>query len=294
MLKHTFQHIHGIGEKTERRIWSEGVTNWETFLDEHQRLTLPQWQRDLACVEVEASLRALERRDAHYFNTKLSPSLQWRLYPAFGQQIAYLDIETTGGAQSAPAITVIGMYDGAEPRVYVQGQNLSRFISDIEPFSLLVTYNGKAFDLPVIRQELGAPLDQAHIDLRYPLAALGYRGGLKKIERLAGLEREGPLSLLDGWCAVLLWRYHQHGVPGALETLLRYNLEDVVHLPTLLALVYNARVRQLPFALEPVALPSVPDIPFGFDEALIYRTLAETGRLPAALEDSCVNESSPQ
>jgi len=30
---------------------------------------------------------------------------------------------------------------------------------DIE-HSLVVTYNGKAFDLPVIRQELGIPLDQ--------------------------------------------------------------------------------------------------------------------------------------
>jgi len=30
------QHIHAIGEKTEKRIWSEGVTNWETFSDEHQ------------------------------------------------------------------------------------------------------------------------------------------------------------------------------------------------------------------------------------------------------------------
>ena len=291
MLKHTFQHIHGIGEKTEKRIWSEGVTNWETFLDEHQRLTLPQWQRDLACVEIETSLRALERRDAHYFNTKLSPPLQWRLYPEFGQQVAYLDIETTGGAQSAPVITVIGLYDGASPRVYVQGKNLSRFVEDIAPFTLLVTYNGKAFDLPVIRQELGVPLDQAHIDLRYPLAALGYKGGLKKIERQVGLEREGPLSLLDGWCAILLWSYHQRGIPGALETLLRYNLEDVVHLPTLLAVVYNARTRQLPFALEPMPLPLVPNVPFGFDEALIYRTLADTGRAQNLSENTFVNES---
>jgi len=29
MLKHTFQHLHGVGEKTERRIWAAGVTNWE-------------------------------------------------------------------------------------------------------------------------------------------------------------------------------------------------------------------------------------------------------------------------
>jgi hypothetical protein len=278
MLKHTFQHIHGIGEKTEKRIWREGITSWETFLDEHQRTTLPQWQRDMACWELEASLRALERRDAAYFNVKLTPSLHWRLYSEFGQRIAYLDIETTGEMNGESTITVIGLYDGVAPRVYVQGQNLARFLDDIEEFTLLVTYNGKQFDLPVIRQELGAPLEQAHIDLRYPLATLGYKGGLKRIERTVGLEREGPLASLDGWCAVWLWRYHQQGIPGALETLLRYNLEDVIHLPALLALVYNSRIQQAPFSLEPISPLPLPNIPFEFDEAIIHRALADTGR----------------
>jgi hypothetical protein len=291
MLKHTFQHIHGIGEKTEKRIWREGITSWETFLDEHQRTTLPQWQRDLACWELEASLRALERRDASYFNMKLTPSLHWRLYSEFGQRIAYLDIETTGGMNGESTITVIGLYDGVAPRVYVQGQNLARFVADIEEFTLLVTYNGKQFDLPVIRQELGAPLEQAHIDLRYPLATLGYKGGLKKIERTVGLEREGPLALLDGWCAVWLWQYHQRGVPGALETLLRYNLEDVIHLPALLALVYNSRIQQAPFPLESIVPPPLPDIPFGFDEAVIHRALAHTGRAVEAGVFSSLEEN---
>ena len=60
MLKHTFRHIHGIGEKTEKRIWAEGLTSWEEFLDSPRRAALPQWQRDLVCVELERSVRALE------------------------------------------------------------------------------------------------------------------------------------------------------------------------------------------------------------------------------------------
>jgi uncharacterized protein YprB with RNaseH-like and TPR domain len=290
MLKHTFQHIHGIGEKTERRIWREGIISWETFLDEHQRTTLPQWQRDVACWELEASLRALERRDAYYFHAKLAPALHWRLHSEFGQRVAYLDIETTGGMNGDSAITVIGVYDGVTPRVYVQDQNLAQFVEDIEEFTLLVTYNGKQFDLPVIRRELGVPLEQAHIDLRYPLAALGYKGGLKKIEQTVGMEREGPLALLDGWCAIWLWRYHQQGAPGALETLLRYNLEDVVHLPSLLALVYNFRIQQAPFPLEPLSPPPLPNLPFSFDEALIHRALADTGRAVEVSASSRIEE----
>ncbi len=279
MLKNTFQHIHGIGEKTEKKIWTAGLTNWETFLEAPQEAPLAQWQRDLACRELEQSLRFLERRDAQYFTEKLSSPLHWRLYPEFGQRVGYLDIETTGTTQDECAITVIGLYDGQHPRVYVQGQNLSSFADEIEEYTLLVTYNGQAFDLPFIRREMGLALNHAHIDLRYPLAALGYTGGLKKIEQALGLEREGPLALLDGWCAVLLWQYYEQGQAGALETLLRYNLEDVVHLPALLAQVYNTRVQRLPFSLPGIAFPPPPEIQFGFDGAVIQRVLEATGKI---------------
>ena len=298
MLRHTFQHLHGIGEKTERRIWAAGITNWEEFLNAPSQAPLAQWQRDLACLELEQSLLALERRDAQYFTEKLSGALHWRLFPEFGQRIAYLDIETSGSVAGVSHLTVVGLYDGSRPRVYVRGENLDRFAAEIDEFTLLVTYNGKLFDLPFLRQELGIPLAQAHIDLRYPLAALGYKGGLKKIERTLGLEREGPVAFLDGWCAVLLWQYHEQGETGALETLLRYNLEDVIHLPALLACVYNSRVRQLPFSLPPIEFPPPPLIPFQFHEALIFRTLVETGRAinitPQADKEKAAPEELPE
>jgi len=278
MLKHTFQHLHGIGEKTEKRIWAMGITTWEEFLNSPAQAPLSQWQRDLACVELENSFRALERRDAQYFTEKLSGALHWRLFPEFGQRIAYLDIETTGAVAGLSHLTVVGVYDGNQPRAYIRGDNLDQFAPEIDEFTLLVTYNGKLFDLPFLRQELGIPLAQAHIDLRYPLAALGYKGGLKKIERTLGLEREGPVALLDGWCAVLLWQYHEQGESGALETLVRYNLEDVIHLPALLACVYNTRLQGLPFTVPAVTFPPPPPLPFGFNASLISRALAATGR----------------
>ena len=280
MLKQTFRHIQGIGEKTERRLWRAGVTCWEYLLDHPTLGSLPPWLQDESCFELERSLIALEKRDAQYFLTKLPHQLHWRLYPEFSERVAYLDIETTGlGAQEA-MVTVIGLYDGERPQVYVHGRNLEQFVTDIDAFTLLVTYNGKQFDLPFLRAKLGIPLNQAHIDLRYPLAALGYKGGLKKIEQLMGLERPGLVSRLDGWCAVVLWRYHERGESGALETLLHYNLEDVVHLPALLAEVYNTSIQHLPFSVEPVTLPDPPPIPFQPDESVMLRVLADTGRLP--------------
>jgi uncharacterized protein YprB with RNaseH-like and TPR domain len=278
MLQHTFQHILSVGEKTEKKIWAAGLTTWEEFLNASHSVPLPQWQGDAICFALEASLSALEKKDAAYFTQRLPHRLHWRLYPEFAERVVYLDIETTGISAGYSYITVIGLYDGTAPRVYVHGQNLYQFVQDIQDCTLLVTYNGRQFDLPFIRAEMGIPLSQAHIDLRYPLAALGYKGGLKKIERSLGLDRQGPLALLDGWCAVLLWQHYKQGEEQALETLLRYNLEDVIHLPTLLAMVYNTRIQRLPFSLPLTAVAPPPPIPFAFDESLIYRVLTETGR----------------
>ncbi len=280
MLKHTFRHIQGIGQRTERRLWQAGVTTWEQLLDHPPRGALPGWLQAAACFELERSLTALEQRDPQYFTTKLPHQLHWRLYPEFSERVAYLDIETTGLGAEEAYITVIGLSDGERAQVYVHGQNLEQFVTDIAAFTLLVTYNGKQFDLPFLRAALGIPLNQAHIDLRYPLAALGYKGGLKKIEKQLGLERPGLVSQLDGWCAVVLWRYHQRGEAGALDTLLHYNLEDVVHLPVLLAQVYNTAIQQLPFPVEPLTLPAALSIPFQPDDSIMRRVLVDTGRLP--------------
>ncbi|MCS6924500.1 MAG: ribonuclease H-like domain-containing protein, partial [Candidatus Binatia bacterium] len=102
----------------------------------------------------------------------------------------------------------------------------------------------------------------------------------KSIERSLGFAREGAVGLLDGWGAVLLWDYHTRGQPGALTTLVRYNLEDVIRLPALLAVVYNTHAQHLPFPVPPVTPLPVPAIPFEYDEALIHRILVETGRWP--------------
>src|SRR4051812_44796342 len=70
-------------------------------------------------------------------------------------------------------VTTIALYDGQSLHTYVRGQNLQDFARDIRAYRLLVTYNGKCFDVPVLRQCLGCRLDQAHIDLRHVLAWYG-------------------------------------------------------------------------------------------------------------------------
>ena len=80
----------------------------------------------------------------------------------------------------AHQITTVALYDGAVIRTYVRGENLDKFPAGVAQYDLLVTFNGRCFDVPFCEAQFpGLRLDQTHIDLRYVLRSLGYRGGLK-------------------------------------------------------------------------------------------------------------------
>jgi hypothetical protein len=169
-------------------------------------------------------------------------------------------------------ITTIGLYDGTCVFHYVRGQNLDDFEEDIKRYKVLVTYNGKGFDIPFIQKNLGITMDHTHIDLRYLLRSVGLTGGLKACETQAGIDR-GELKDLDGYCAVLLWNdYERAGNPKALETLLAYNMQDVVNLETLIIMAYNFKLKDTPFfKTNQLPLPTPPEIPFRGDKETIER-----------------------
>jgi uncharacterized protein YprB with RNaseH-like and TPR domain len=141
----------------------------------------------------------------------------------------------------------------------------------LDGVDLLVTYNGSSFDLPVLKSAFPG-VDFArfhHIDLRFPLHRLGVKGGLKGAERQLGIGRSETLDGVDGFMAVLLWRAHRAGVATALDTLLRYCLEDVVNLKPLLALTYNRLTAGLPLAITPIDDDARPPIAHSADPDLV-------------------------
>jgi uncharacterized protein YprB with RNaseH-like and TPR domain len=255
MLEKTFCHIKGVGEKGERKLWEAGCDSWERALDGH--LPFRGVVADRIRQGAEVSLKHLARKNPLYFYYALPSNQLWRMFPAFRDRVAYLDIETTGLGQS-DSITTVVVYDCQKIYPYVQGDTLNNFRTDIRQFELLVTYNGKTFDLPFIRRYLKMPMQQAHIDLRYILRSLGYKGGLKSCERQMGLDR-GGLKGVDGYTAVLLWAdFTQRGNAHALETLLAYNTEDVINLEALMIMAYNLLIGQTPFSHLQIELPAPP------------------------------------
>lgn len=258
--------------RTERLLWEQGVHSWDDFTHAaaDRRLPFSPKRRDHFARHLEQSRAHLERHNPHFFADQLPSDQHWRLFPDFRERLVYLDIETTGMGSPADTITTIALYDGRVVRWYVQGKNLAHFRKEILDYSVVVTYNGKCFDLPFLRNTLGARMDQVHIDLRYVLASLGYRGGLKGCERQLGIDRE-ELDGVDGFFAVLLWdEYRRKGNIRALETLLAYNILDVVNLEVLMVLAFNRKMAATPFAHSHLLpLPTPPSGPFTPDQTTI-------------------------
>ena len=233
MLKRTFIHLPGVGHRTEAYFWRQGCGTWEDFI-RADRVAGLSWDRVRRLQEqVRESLDQVANAD--YFAPRLQAGEHWRLFRHFRQRAGYLDIETTGTFWPGLTVTVVGLYDGHEMRQFVQGYNLHEFPRDLENLDLLVTFNGTQFDLPVLKAnfpELRLP--PVHVDLRFLLARLGFRGGLKRIEPRFGIHRPIEVDGMDGYMAVILWERYQRGDRTALDLLLKYNREDVVNLEVLM------------------------------------------------------------
>jgi hypothetical protein len=269
MLEHSFSHVPGIGRKAEQALWKSGIEDWDACLNARE---LPLGRKRTGTLHkcIRESRKALERRDHRHFAALLPPAEHWRLFREFKGGTAYLDIETNGLSPPFGEITTIALYDGRNLRCYINGWNLEAFPDDIRSYELLVTYNGKCFDLPYISDYFGETLEHSHIDLRHVLRSLGSTGGLKGCEKQFGLHR-CALDGVDGYYAVLLWEiYRSSGRRSALETLLAYNAEDVINLEHLMHQAYNRKIRGLPFASRLfLEIPDRPDVPFAPDGPLI-------------------------
>ncbi len=259
----------------ETHLWGLGITSWEHAI----RNPLPKMKRvseGLVRTQLEESYERLCSGDAKYFERKLPQNERWRIFPEFRLSTAYLDIETFGGNGLNDQITTIALYDGDRISYYVQGENLQEFRADIRNYQVLVTYNGKCFDIPVIKRYFNMRMDQVHIDLRFVLQGLGFKGGLKGCEKQLGIARD-ELDGVDGFFAVLFWNDYLHnGNDRALDTLLAYNILDAVNLELLMVKAYNLKLRETPFYDElALSEPVPPPNPFQADVETVERISVE-------------------
>jgi uncharacterized protein YprB with RNaseH-like and TPR domain len=264
VIRSTFRLTPGVGAWLESRLWDAGVRSWAD---------LPAGPLPAVGPKVAARLReavarageALAARDAEALARMLPRAERWRLYAAFAADACFLDIETDG----TDRITAIGLLDRDGPRVLLAGRDLADFEPLAARWKLLATFNGQAFDVPVLRRTFPRwtpPL--AHVDLCHLWRRLGHAGGLKALERAEGLHRPSEVAGLGGLDAIRLWQAWLAGDAGARRLLAEYNLYDAVHLRTLMDRGYNRMLERLRLPAAPVRVAEPGEFRYDLTKAL--------------------------
>jgi uncharacterized protein YprB with RNaseH-like and TPR domain len=228
-LENSFIGVRGVGEKRERKLWRNGVTHWDEFdagvVGETTAGRIESFLAD--------ARERLDDGDSRFFGRAFPSNERWRLYENFRDETVFFDIETTGLDQYQDDVTTVSFHVDGDTTTLVRGQDLTaeRVREQFASASLVASFNGKRFDVPFLEAELGVSPDVPHLDLMYPCRRLDLDGGLKRIEREIGLDRDEPD--ISGRDAVRLWHEYERGSESSLETLVSYNRDDARNLRAL-------------------------------------------------------------
>lgn len=245
--------LPGVGAITEQRLWHEGVLALDDFAASARLPGFSPERKRRLDREALAALAAHDEGNSASLAARLPHREAWRLFERFSKDAAYLDIETSGLSRYS-AITVVGVYRpgrGFAGLVRARGLSAAAITEALDGAKLLVTFNGAGFDLPFVRGAFpSARLPHAHLDLLSCARRLGWKGGLKAVERRLGIARDLETRVIAGRDAVRLWRtFERTGSTNALRLLVGYNRADCENLEP----VARACVARL---LESLKLPS--------------------------------------
>jgi uncharacterized protein YprB with RNaseH-like and TPR domain len=172
------------------------------------------------------------------------------------KRTAFLDVETTGlagGAGTHAFLVGLGWFEGDDFRLrqlfmrdYSEERALISLVEDtLAPLSGIVSFNGKAFDVPLLESRFilarrRFPLSSApHLDLLHTARRLWRRRlescGLSNLEtEILGLQRQGdvPSQLVPQ----IYFDYLRYGRVEPLERVFYHNAQDILSLAALTAL----------------------------------------------------------
>lgn len=233
MIQHSFIFLEKISLKREKNLWKQGMTDWGIFLKTKKIKSISSSAKQYYDRKIGEAQRALREGKSSYFSDKLPSTEKWRLYDHFKEECGFLDIEI----DSSGRIVVVGISNYFNTNFFVRGANLEKSFleKELQRYKLLVTFNGASFDLPRLQKQFGISLSILHIDLKPLCVKLGWKGGLKEVEKRLDLRR--PAHLYGN--PVDLWRaFHASGDREYVELLLEYNREDVENLRGVMEKVY--------------------------------------------------------
>ena len=180
---------------------------------------------------------------AAHLGLKGAPPDRW-------QDVLFLDTETTGlSGGTGTYIFLIGVAHFTEKELVLrqhmlldlgaEGDFIEGLKKEIEPFRACASYNGKAFDLPIIRTRFVMAIrseltvDDSHLDLLHPARRLWRnRFGSTTLKQLEeSVLDEGRTADIPGWLIPdAYFHYLRKRDPAIIAPVLEHNARDVISL----------------------------------------------------------------
>ncbi|TGN17720.1 exonuclease [Leptospira idonii] len=239
LIRSCFEVFTGIGSGLQNRLYEHGIFDWQDLIHlpsetekKLEELSFPSFR--LLREEIPVLEENYKNKNYLFFAERLPDIELWRLWEEFPHIFCYLDIETTGISEDS-IVTVASYFLDGGIHTFQRGKNLEFMLDDMISRLILVSYNGKRFDVPFLEKEFRQKIPNIHLDLMNLLHSMGIKGGLKKSEILLGLERPESVQKIDGKMAPLLWQtYQEFDHKESLDLLVEYNREDTRNLEKIL------------------------------------------------------------
>jgi uncharacterized protein len=242
--------LSGIGPVREQTLKQQGYKTIEE-LENH-----PLWKK-----QAHDFMKVINRKEISSIQKwlwqrfpKSHPLLHYLAGFCHDQDFAVVDIETLG--LSERPIILLGVAKPTKTRVFTyqfllrdiqdEPSAIWALISQLEPNLSLITYNGRSFDIPYIKQRLAyygldAPLENPHFDiLHFTRRALRHKltdCKLETVEKYIGINRDIniPGSLVPHFYDTYLRTKNV----GPLVAIVEHNKQDLLTLGTLFSKLYE-------------------------------------------------------
>lgn len=245
-LLHDLTLVHGVGKATHKKLKSRGYDSIPDLL-QHPTLRYPA-RRTLSCISEGTSSSIMELAGSRHSRSHDSVLGAARLHDP--EDFLFLDIETLGLFSRPVILFGIACVENGDLVVHQYlvrdiAEEQAALIATIEHLSIdrpaLVTFNGKSFDLPYVRDRLayygmGQPEEMPHFDVLH-FSRRRWKDQLTSL-RLTSLERE-ILGIrrdddIPGQMVPEFYEsYHRSGNVGPLVPIVEHNRQDVVSLALL-------------------------------------------------------------
>ena len=237
--------LPGIGPAREKTLKQQG---YKTIEDLENHLLWRKPAQDFMKIINKNDISQIQKRLWQRF-PKSHPLLHYLAGFCQDQDFAIVDIETLG--LSERPIILLGIAKPTKTHVCTS-QFLLRdiqdepsaiwaLISQLEPNLSLITYNGRSFDIPYIKQRLAyygldAPLDNPHFDvLHFTRRALRHKLSdckLETVEKYIGIKRD--INIPGALVPHFYETYLRTKNAGPLVAIVEHNRQDLLTLGTLI------------------------------------------------------------